>query len=194
MVKPGDNQDSKSSIMLPTKHRSFTEDAERFSELEKKGKTKELLDTLKILEPRLQRLAVLILAGDAIICGDIGLQEMLPLAYMGEGMTNMLTILLAIAEAKGGKIFVDEVENGLHHSVLPQVWTAIGAAAKKYDVQIFATTHSWECIEAAHQAFTQADEYDLAVHRLETRDGKIHAVSMDEESLEVIIEEGFEIR
>jgi hypothetical protein len=38
--------------------------------------------------------------------------------------------------------------------------------ARRAGVQVFATTHSWECIYRAHQAFAERDEYDLRVQRL----------------------------
>ena len=39
---------------------------------------------------------------------------------------------------------VHEVENGVHYSVLPDVWRFVFRAARVHNVQVFATTHSWD--------------------------------------------------
>src|ERR1700758_305841 len=106
----------------------------------------EILPALQILEPRLQRLSLAPLAGESVIHGDIGLPQLVPIPFMGEGIRRVLSIVLAIANAPGGVVLIDEVENGLHYSVMRDVWKAIAVAARQMDVQVFATTHSWECI------------------------------------------------
>jgi AAA15 family ATPase/GTPase len=95
---------------------------------------------------------------------------------MGEGMVRLLSLVLEITNASGGVVLVDEIENGLHHSVLTKVWRAVGEASRRSNTQIFATTHSWECIRAAHEAFLQNGIYDLRLHRLERINGDIEAV------------------
>jgi hypothetical protein len=48
-------------------------------------------------------------------------------------------------------LLIDEIENGLHYSVLKKVWKAIAQYARKSNSQIVTTTHSWESIEAARE-------------------------------------------
>jgi AAA15 family ATPase/GTPase len=91
-------------------------------------------------------------------------------------------------------ILIDEIESGLHHSALPEIWRGLLTACESSDVQIFATTHSWECVSAAHMAFSESLEYPLAVFRLEERQGNIEAVTYDRESLEYSIEQEWEVR
>ena len=78
---------------------------------------------------------------------------------------------------------IDEIENGLHHSVLPIIWKGLFLAAKEVDVQIFATTHSWECVLAADQAAREGENYDLALIRLDRVKDDIKATVIDEKSL-----------
>src|SRR5256885_1678397 len=82
---------------------------------------------LQVLEPRLQRLSLVPLAGKAVIHGDVGLDLLVPVAFMGEGMRRLLSILLAISNASG-PVLIDEIENGFHHSVMTRVWKAIAQA------------------------------------------------------------------
>jgi hypothetical protein len=172
----------------------FIEEAERFGKLELRGRQDELLRVLQIVEPRLKRLAVVIESGEPMLQGDIGLARLVPLPLMGEGIARLATLMLYISNASNGIVLVDEIENGLHHSVMAKVWKAIGEAARQYDTQIFATTHNWWCIVAAHEAFSKSEVYDFRLHRLERIKGTLEVVTYDQETLEAAIEIGMEVR
>lgn len=51
---------------------------------------------------------------------------------MGERITRLLSILVAIASTPDGIVCVDEIENGIHYSLFPKVWEAIETMAKMY--------------------------------------------------------------
>ena len=173
------------------------EDAERFGRLEEEKEFingYNFLKALRIVEPNLERLTTIFRAGVPMIYGDIGLGRMLPLPLMGDGLGRLMSLLLAIANASGGVALVDEIENGLHHSILNKVWRVIGDAARHFDTQVFATTHSYECIRAAHQAFEGSDGYDFRLHRLDRVNEKIRAITYDEETLAAAIKAYMEVR
>jgi len=181
-------------VYLSTRARFLLEDAGRFSNLERVGRHEMFLPTLQLLEARLRRLAVLVTGGVPIINGDIGIGELIPLPLMGEGMVRLLSIMLAIANAPDGIVLVDEVENGLHHSVMMGVWQAIADLARQYRTQVFATTHSWECIQAAHRAFEASGTYDFRLHRLDRIGEDVRAVGYDREMLATSTEMNLEVR
>lgn len=173
--------------------------AERFSRLQRKMQLDWVIEPLAIIEPRLEELGLLYdgLNGEppSIHAELEGFDEMIPLSAMGEGMSRIANIMLAIGNAQGGVVLIDEIENGLHYSVQKDVWRAIYEAAKQFDVQIFATTHSYETIQAAHQAFSEMEEYDFRYHRLDRlNDGKIAVATLDQETLGFAIETNFEVR
>jgi predicted ATPase len=170
------------------------QDAERFGKLEILGQQDALLRALQVIEARLRRLAVVVAGGIPMIHGDIGLGRLVPLPVMGEGMTRLASLVLAIGNAPSGVVLVDEIENGLHYSILPKVWRAIGEVAREFNVQVFATTHSLECIVAAHRAFSESERYDFRLHRLERVNETIRAVTYDQETLEAAIETSLEVR
>lgn len=170
------------------------DDAEKLGRLEVEKESYDLLESLRIVEPSLKRLATIVVAGMPIIYGDIGLNRMLPLSVMGEGIRRLTSILLAIANAPHGIVLVDEIENGLHHSILNKVWQAVGDAARRFDTQVIATTHSYECIQAAHQAFSNSDNYDFRLHRLDRVADKIRVVTYDEETLAAALQAELEVR
>jgi hypothetical protein len=172
----------------------FSEDASRFGRLQILGNEDVLLQVLRILEPRLRRLTVIVEAGQPIIQGDIGLSRPVPLPLMGEGVSLLASLVLAISTAPGGVVLIDEIENGLHYSILPLVWQAIAETAKSFNTQIFATTHSFECIRAAHEALNRDDTFDFRLHRLERLDDKIKAVTFSRKQLATAIATDLEVR
>lgn len=172
----------------------LAEDAERFGKLEIIGQQDALLKALQVIEPRLRRLAIVVAGGVPMMHGDIGLGRLIPLPVMGEGMARLASLVLAIGNAPNGVVLIDEIENGLHHSILPKVWRAIGEVARQFNAQVFATTHSLECIMAAHKAFVESGSYDFRLHRLDRGKEGIRAVTYDKETLEAAIETGLEVR
>jgi hypothetical protein len=92
--------------------------------------------------------------------------ERFPLKSMGDGMTRLFHLILALANAKDGTLLVDEFENGLHWSVLPKVWDTVFTLAERLNVQVFATTHSRDCILGFKQAWEQNESLG-SFHRLD---------------------------
>jgi len=154
-----------------------------------------IVEIARLLEPALQGLQILPVAGTSVIFGDLGMPRWLPVFLMGDGMMRLLRIAVGITDARKGLLLIDEIENGIHWSAIQNVWSAVAALAREYQVQVFATTHSWECICAAQRAFAADGLHDLALHRLERdRSGAIRAMTLDEESLAVSVEAGWEVR
>lgn len=74
--------------------------------------------------------------------------EPTPLSSMGDGMTRVFQLVLALVNAQGGILLLDEFENGLHWSVQKAVWEQVWRLSYSLDVQVFATSHSRDCIRA----------------------------------------------
>jgi AAA15 family ATPase/GTPase len=184
------------SLFLPS--RLFHLPSKYFNELQLDKKEKEIVEVVKLVEPRLVDLRTLVCGVRQFLHGDIGQKRLMPLDLMGEGMTRICDIIISIFSASNGIVLIDEIENGIHYSIMEKVWTAIAEAARKFNVQVFATTHSWECIMAAHNAFKESGkkygQYDFLYHRLDSVDGNIAAKTYDEESLDAAEDLDFEIR
>jgi AAA domain, putative AbiEii toxin, Type IV TA system len=184
------------SVLLESGTGRSEEDVKAFSEMEAGKRQDRILPWLRVLEPRLQRLVLLVLAGTPVIHGDLeGLGQLVPMSFMGEGLRRLLSILLAIDKAAGGgTVLVDEMENGLHYSVMKDVWRAIAQAARQADVQVFATTHSWECMRTAHEAFSEDEKYEFRLLRLDRTDDRITVATYDRETIETSLMMGLEMR
>ena len=90
--------------------------------------------------------------GDRTLVGLEGQQNRVPLGSLGEGVARVVGLSLALTSAKGGILLVDEIDTGLHHSVLADMWRLVMKSARQNDVQVFATTHSEDCLEALAEA------------------------------------------
>jgi AAA15 family ATPase/GTPase len=87
-----------------------------------------------------------------------GISEPLPIRSLGDGMQRLLGIALALVNAKDGLLLVDEIENGLHYSIQTDLWRLIFQLAQKLNVQVFATSHSWDCIRSFQQAAQENEQ------------------------------------
>ena len=179
-----------SAILLPGSG-DVRDDAVRLGQLRKQKLGDGFLDALRVIEPRLQHAEDNASSGVPMIHVDVGLPELVPLPVMGAGMTHLARIALAIASVRGGVVLVDEIENGLHHSVLPDVWRVVGRAAERSNVQMFATTHSFECIEAAYEAL---GEDGFRLHRLEAGESGVRCVTYAPDEVETAIRRDMELR
>jgi len=170
----------------------FKDEAELFGQLQVRREQEHVVRFLRIVEPRLRALTTILYAGEPMLHADVGSGVLQPLAVVGDGVLRLTRLILHLLHVPKGVLLVDEIENGLHHSAMAGVWKALGAAAASVGAQVFATTHSRECIEAAHQAL--ADERSFRLIRLERIEGDIRAVPYDREALGAAIEAGFEVR
>lgn len=179
-----------SSFLIPAQGRPpLKETRERFSNLVTSGKLPLLLAYLQRIDSRIHDIQLLDFGGETMPHGFILNERPVPLNYMGEGINRVVNFVLAIASASGGVVLIDEIENGLHYSVLTDVWKAIAQAARTFNVQIFATTHSLEMIRAAHEAFSESESYDFRLHRLDRNiaTGQIETLTFNQNSMNAAI-------
>jgi predicted ATPase len=118
----------------------------------------------------------------------------IPIGSMGDGMWRMLAMAIAITQCKGGVLLVDDIDTGLHYTVMADMWRLILSAAKELDVQVFATTHSLDCIESLARAWSgkSLGANEVTLQRIEA--GKAVAVPYTEAELAMVAERGIEAR
>jgi AAA15 family ATPase/GTPase len=114
---------------------------------------------------------------------------------MGDGTHRVFNLVLSLIRASDGVLLVDEIENGLHYSVLVEVWRALLVLASRLNVQIFATTHSWDCLRAFAEVSIHTNGVDGMLHRLERlHDGKLRTVEFDEDDMALVTRQNIEVR
>jgi hypothetical protein len=122
-----------------------------------------------------------------------------PLNSLGDGMVRVLQLALKIFPAKGGILLIDEFENGLHFSVQQQVWSLIFEISQKLGIQVFATTHSWDCIESFARTANSSPAVEGVLFRVgrsvkKSDYGQLIATLFDREALWNITQADVEVR
>jgi ABC-type branched-subunit amino acid transport system ATPase component len=182
-------------ITFSTNPSSPTEDAEYFNRIAaKRGGEQRVVELLQVIEPRLQDLKYLKLGSQPLVYADVGMEDLIPTTQLGQGFTRLLRLFSETLVAKSEIVLIDEIENGIHYSAMSKVWKGIAAIARQEDLQFFGTTHSYECIRSAHEAFSSEGSYDLALHRLERVKDEVRVVTYDKPTLETSFEMNLEVR
>jgi hypothetical protein len=120
-------------------------------------------------------------------------QTTVALEYAGSGVRNSQRELFE-SDPMRNILLVDEIETGIHYTALEQYWAALFNMARSHDVQVFATTHSWDCIQAFQQAASDDKQAEGCLIRIERKDGKSRAVVFDERELEIVTRDNIEVR
>ena len=116
-----------------------------------------------------------------------------PLRSFGDGLNRLFGIVLSLVNAKDGLLLVNEFENGMHHTVQLNVWRTVFSLAQKLDIQVFATSHSWDAIEAFQKAAAGAPEQGVLV-RLSRKGEEIIPTLFREDELAVATRDRIEVR
>lgn len=154
-------------------------------------------DALRTIEPTIERIASIgTYQNQSSREGRGGLAIMVagqrvPIGSMGDGIWRMLGIVLALVNARGSALLVDEIDTGLHYSVLVDMWRLVLETARNLDVQVFATTHSRDCYEAL-AAVAEPGRTEISLQRIER--GKLEAVAFSELEIRQAAERGLEVR
>ena len=108
-------------------------------------------------------------------------------------MWRILGLALALANAKGGVLLVDEIDTGLHYSVMEDMWRMISERATALNAQVFATTHSRDCYESlAAIATPESSHVGVTIQRIDRKKGR--AVRFSNEEIVAAAERGIEVR
>lgn len=168
-------------------------DARQFSHLVRIKQQHEIEEALRIIEPRVQRVELLAEYGGSSIYVDLGLPSLIPLAACGEGFVRFFSIIVEITSCRQGVLLIDEIDNGLHYSVMEKLWKLLGRMSEQHDVQVIATTHNEELISSAVEALSDNLE-SFAVYRIDRGNAGHIAARYDAETLPAVRDAHFEIR
>jgi AAA15 family ATPase/GTPase len=114
---------------------------------------------------------------------------------MGHGLKRYITIISSLIINKNGYLFLDEIENGIHYSNLDKLWEIILTVSKEQNVQVFATTHSKECIESYARVAKRLGDVEITFIELgRNKKNEIKAITMDYERFQDEIDNTNEVR
>jgi hypothetical protein len=156
-----------------------------------------------------ERLAIVKMAGDPVP---------VPLKSLGDGMARIFQIALALECSRAQQpnrgreepslfpepvpasfqensiLLIDEIENGIHYTALPELWSFIIRIAKMHNVQVFAATHSWDCILGLRSAAERNPDAQVMLVRLERAKQVTKAVLFDRDELAIVARDEIEVR
>jgi ABC-type multidrug transport system ATPase subunit len=157
------------------------------------AKEEDVVKLLQVIDARVERVAFRASEPEALV--KLKEAAPLPLGNLGDGMTRLLTIAIALVSASNGYLLVDEIDTGLHYRTITDMWRVVMETAVRLNVQVFATTHSWDCQRSFAEALNMQDDQDIgAFFRLQRRGEQIEAIRYDAERLTFAIEQDIEVR
>lgn len=142
---------------------SLNIDSSDYGQIVQNKDEEKIFDLMRIIEPRLIDIQ---LVGNEFLV-NLGGETRLPINVMGDGFLKIFNLILDIHYSRNGILIVDELDNGIHYSVMPLLWRAIDEACTRLNVQLFASTHSLDLIKGLVAAFKDDSEHDsIAAYKL----------------------------
>ena len=117
-----------------------------------------------------------------------------PLRSFGDGMNRLFGIILSLVNVSGGILLVDEFENGMHHAVQVDAWRLVFRLSETLNVQVLATTHSFDCVAGFRQAAAEMEQTDGLLIRVDRNGDRMRVVEYSEEDLQIAVSQRIEVR
>jgi len=159
-----------------------------------------VLDMLRLTGECIERIAVVgderggNRTGNKIVVKLQNHHQRVSLRSLGDGLTRLFSAGLALTSSRNGFLIIDEVENGVHYSVQYDFWKMILHVAQEYNIQVFATTHSFDCVKAFARATNEHQDTAGVLVRLSRKTGKLRAVEYSKEEILIASEQDIEVR
>jgi AAA15 family ATPase/GTPase len=115
-----------------------------------------------------------------------------PLNCFGNGLRRALLIATTVQLSRNGMLLIDDLETAIHPQLERQVFAWLVQVCAEQNIQVFATTHSLETLDAMLEA--SGNLVDLIVYRLvpteaettTTRFNKAQLIQMRQEQKEEV--------
>lgn len=161
----------------------------------------EVVDAMKLLDRDVK--SIRFLTGDVsrmrsdragVLLGYRGGGRRVPLGSHGDGMRRLLALSLALTQTAHGVLLVDEIDTGLHWTVMDDMWRLVVETARKSSAQVFATTHSLDCIHGRASLVESRPDLaaEVSIHKIERLLDK--AVRFDAADIHASVEHQIEMR
>ena len=170
----------------------------------KEARETEAIEAVRLLHEDLESIVVLTSDASRSGSGRAGVllgfggadrrRERVPLGSHGDGMHRLLALSLALIQAADGFLLIDEIDTGLHWTVLEDMWRLVIETARKSSMQVFATTHSYDCIRGLSSLVESRPDLagEVSIHKVER--SLPRAVSFDAEDISAIVDHNIEVR
>ena len=160
------------------------------------GRSREVVEALRVLEPEVDE--IVYPTGSeprrGIELGRRDSDRRLPIGSYGDGMRRLLALSLGLIERVDGCVLIDEIDTGLHWTVMEDMWRLVMETARRSNVQVFATTHSYDCIRGLGSLVRSRPDLadDLAIHKMHR--SLSQSVCIPGTEIAVAVEQDIEVR
>ncbi|MDM8568730.1 AAA family ATPase [Thiotrichales bacterium HSG1] len=163
---------------------------ELYSSIQKKDKEQFLNDILKEFDPQIESFKIIDDKPQCKVKDDY-----IEITEFGDGVRHLVSIVVSLFRTENGYLFIDEIDNGIHYIQLDNLWKIILTVSKELNCQIFATTHSKECIESYYRVAKKLEDEDITYVRMtRLKSNKINASVHNYGLIENSLEQDHEVR
>jgi len=190
------------ALFLRTEGMTVSDVARCFAEIALTDREDHVVNALRVVEPTIERIAPVAVeiprlpgrsrTGVYLRLEDV--EDRVPIGSLGDGLWRMLGLALALANARGGVLLVDEIDTGFHYTVMEDVWRMVSERATALSVQVFATTHSRDCFESL-RSIAKPDlipSGDVTIQRIDRHQHE--GVRFGSDEIVAAAERGLEVR
>lgn len=172
-----------------------------WNQVEMQGRETEVVESMRILQEDLD--SIRFLSGDvsgrsgpppSIVLGFRAGAPRFPIGSYGDGMRRLLALSLSLMRAAKGFLLIDEIDTGLHWSVMEEMWKLVVETAIRSSIQVFATTHSLDCILGLAELLRTREDLGDSVVIQKIERGINRSVSFDAEAIVTATDLGVELR
>jgi AAA15 family ATPase/GTPase len=133
--------------------------------------------------------------GDEPMIFKKNITEPIHLNEYGFGSKQLIHYIIALFAMQDKVLFIDEIASGIHYTNYDRLWEIILTLSKQQNIQVFATTHSDECIKSYAKVSKRLEEKDITFIDLgKNRKNEIKAIVMNSERFQREIEMDNEVR
>jgi len=161
-------------------------------EIIKRDLKTDLLELVRSFEPKVEDVNNIPFADFETPAVKIRGRGYLPLNSMGDGFYRAFCFGCLILVHRDGVVLIDEVENGIYHAFQGKVWKWLEKSSRRFNVQLFVTTHSNEFIENALSILEEETLEEIALFRFSKE--KNRPVTISGKELVELVEYGYEYR
>ncbi|MFK5971030.1 MAG: AAA family ATPase [Candidatus Marithrix sp.] len=145
---------------------------ELYSSIQKKDKEQFLNDILKEFDPQIENFKIIDNKPQCKVKNNY-----IEITEFGDGTRHLVSIVVSLFRTENGYLFIDEIDNGIHYTQLDKLWEIILTVSKELNCQVFATTHSKECIESYYRTAKKLEDKDITFIELgKNKENKIKAM------------------
>ena len=169
------------------------DNADRFSQLSQEGKHRRFVELFTKEYRWIADINVEVYGGGPVLFATLENGRKLPLPNISGGINRAVSFLLGIASFKSGVVIIDEIENGIHYSHQAGIWRALLTFIEEYNCQVFASTHSQECLAALSKVMPK-NAQGIALLQMERGETESSVRQFSGKSLKLALEYHEEIR